>query len=205
MRLWLVSSLIATQAFAGPHAVLTLGAHHGGSVKTVGQGWLGLFPEALRPVKVKLVKVRDPVDDDTRPAAVMTGIDVSVEGAEQPELLLKGLPPGPVSRLAIPEGGEGTSPKQLGDATLTQTTKGEVHQYVLARGAVTQVLYAQTGGDTDGWRLVWAGDLDHDGEVDLILTAAPHYNTSTTRLFLSSQARKAQLVREVAHLTVTGC
>jgi len=53
--------------------------------------------------------------------------------------------------------------------------------------------------------LRWAGDLDGDGKLDLILAADHHYNLSTTRLFLSSRAKKGELVQEVAKFSTSGC
>ena len=52
---------------------------------------------------------------------------------------------------------------------------------------------------------IWAGDLDRDGELDLLVDATFHYNVSNWTLWLSSGADSGELVGEVATLTTTGC
>lgn len=208
MRRALLCLLVASPALAGPPALLTLGVHHGDEVKKPGQGWLGLYAKRLAPVTVTLTRVHDPIVDEEKPDAVKTGVEVAVAGAEQPLLLVKGLPArevAPLPLVGLPALG-GDAPVQLGDATLTSTPHGKTgRQLVLARGGVAQVLYQFDDGDTDGWALRWAGDLDGDGKLDLLLTADHHYSVSTLRLFLSSRAKKGQLVREVATFRTTGC
>ena len=55
-------------------------------------------------------------------------------------------------------------------------------------------------------RLIWAGDLDGDGRVDLVLDDRPHYAISSGyRLFLSRVAPTKALVREVASFTTVSC
>ncbi len=53
--------------------------------------------------------------------------------------------------------------------------------------------------------LLWAGDLDGDDRLDLLLSPNYHYNVSTLTLFLSSQAPKDKLVVMAAKFTATGC
>ena len=207
MRLAVLVVLLASPAFAQPVALLTLGAHHGGEVKKPGQGWLGLYATRLAPVTVAVTRVHDPIDDDGKPDSVKSGVEVTVPGDEQPLVLVKGLAAREVKPLSL-EGLpalSGDAPVTLGDATLTSVPQGKGRQLVLSRGGVAQVLYQHAEGDTDGWLLRWAGDLDGDGQLDLLLTADHHYDLSTLRLFLSSKAKKGQLVREVATFRTTGC
>lgn len=112
-------------------------------------------------------------------------------------LLLDGLPPL-----------SGDAPLILGEATLVSVPQGKGRRLVLSRGGREQLLYQHAEGDTGdtgGWHLRWAGDLDGDGQLDLLLAADHHSNLSTLRLFLSSRAKKGGLVREVATLRTTGC
>lgn len=44
----------------------------------------------------------------------------------------------------------------------------------------------------------WAGDLDHDGRLDLLVTFSPKYSYHPRQLLLSSGARSGELVAEVA-------
>lgn len=53
--------------------------------------------------------------------------------------------------------------------------------------------------------LLFAGDLDRDGELDLLFDTTHHYNISRPTLFLSSQAGPGELLREVATHEATGC
>lgn len=53
--------------------------------------------------------------------------------------------------------------------------------------------------------LRWAGDLDRDGRLDLLIDVSDHYNVSQPTLFLSSQARDDELVHQAAELRSVGC
>lgn len=53
--------------------------------------------------------------------------------------------------------------------------------------------------DTDSAQLMWAGDLDHDGRLDLIISTDHEDGRSAdTCLYLSSAAGKHQIVKKVA-------
>ena len=52
--------------------------------------------------------------------------------------------------------------------------------------------------------LLWAGDLDGDGKVDLLFEDSG-YNWSSSRLFLSSAAKRGEAVAEVGQFYTTGC
>ncbi len=91
--------------------------------------------------------------------------------------------------------------EKCGDQLLPNKAK-----LVLTFGASNQVLYSLAGcGDDAGWSLIWAGDLDGDGKLDLYVNVTQHYNVSERKLFLSSQAQKGQLVKEIAEFVTTGC
>ena len=55
-----------------------------------------------------------------------------------------------------------------------------------------------------GAGLLWAGDLDRDGRLDLLLDLSEHYNMSLPTLFLSSAAADSDLVAPVARLVRRG-
>jgi hypothetical protein len=59
--------------------------------------------------------------------------------------------------------------------------------------------------ETPGWHLLWAGDADRDGKLDLYFNLSSHFNTTERRLFLSSQANPGELVKEVAKFVTQGC
>jgi hypothetical protein len=54
-------------------------------------------------------------------------------------------------------------------------------------------------------RLIFAGDLDRDGRLDLIFDTTDHYNLSRPTLFLSGAAGKGDMVRGVATHDAVGC
>ncbi len=57
-----------------------------------------------------------------------------------------------------------------------------------------------------GCDLLWAGDLDGDTRVDLLVDCVDHYNVQVSwTLFLSSAARDGELVHAVAELLAVGC
>jgi hypothetical protein len=77
---------------------------------------------------------------------------------------------------------------------------------VLVFGELRQVLFSlQECGNDASWSLIWAGDLDRDGKLDLYVSVTQHYNVSQRKLFLSSTAGDKQLVREVAEFITSGC
>lgn len=54
-------------------------------------------------------------------------------------------------------------------------------------------------------RLVWAGDLDRDGRIDLLMDLTHDYNLTHLALFLSSAAKEGEFVGLVAEWITTGC
>ena len=81
---------------------------------------------------------------------------------------------------------------------------------ILTQGERTQKLFDAAGpGTTNDPALVvscdephftvhWAGDLDRDGRLDMLVTFSHKYSYHPRQLFLSSGARSDELVAEVA-------
>ena len=70
---------------------------------------------------------------------------------------------------------------------------------VLAHAGRTQVLYATEGFvDEPHFEIVWAGDLDRDGKLDLIVNLHRKYSVHPYRLLLSTRASRDSLVGEAA-------
>jgi hypothetical protein len=77
---------------------------------------------------------------------------------------------------------------------------------VLSSGESRQVLYSLVDcGSEAGWYLNWAGDIDRDGKLDLLMSVGQGMYDAAQKLFLSSKARKGRLVKEVAELRSGGC
>jgi hypothetical protein len=80
-------------------------------------------------------------------------------------------------------------------------------------GGVIQVLATFPALDTGGkvnsldieQYVMFAGDLDHDGKLDLLANVSGHWNEWRPALFLSSAAKEGELVGRVAELVATGC
>lgn len=205
--------------------VLEVGSFHGEEVKAIDRSrWLALIERdgrfALEETQIRVNIVKDELLDAEQEK--MTGKEVAVEGEGTVLFLISArqrLSTGPVVTVPLPQADE-LSPTRYAlrlassDYVLEATkldankmlTKGS--EIVLARGEVRQVLYSLNGKeepDEPHWRLVWAGDLDGDGKLDLYLHASYHYNLSQGRLFLSSGAENGKLVREVALFETTGC
>lgn len=51
----------------------------------------------------------------------------------------------------------------------------------------------------------WAGDLDRDGKLDLLIELASHANVSSLTLLLSSPAKENKLLEPVAQFVTQGC
>lgn len=60
-------------------------------------------------------------------------------------------------------------------------------------------------GDDASPSLLFAGDLDRDGKLDLLFDTTDHYNVSRPTLFLSSQAKPGELLHRVAQYESVGC
>jgi hypothetical protein len=85
---------------------------------------------------------------------------------------------------------------------------------ILRSGAVRQTLFTYRSFFSEGQRIwaserpptvLWAGDLDLDGGLDILLDTSDHYNVTEMRLFLSSAVQREPLPSEVARFTHTGC
>ncbi len=53
--------------------------------------------------------------------------------------------------------------------------------------------------------ILWSGDIDRDGKLDLLINTSNHYNLYQPTLYLSSRAAKGKLLRKMASFRATGC
>ncbi|MFZ6656976.1 hypothetical protein [Undibacterium sp. TJN19] len=69
-----------------------------------------------------------------------------------------------------------------------------------------QYLFDYTENQEDNnAKLIWVGDLDHDGKLDFIFDTSSQYNVTELRLYLSGKADKGDLLKLVAKRKSTGC
>jgi hypothetical protein len=208
-----------------PVRLLMVGTFHGDEVTArSGEVWLGLFPTAdgyaLRATTLKVKAVRDEILDGENER---TGKEVTVGDSREPLFLVKATPrlrpraavPTVFAgesffekdshvRLAGPDGGEyllTVDSVQMASVEAPDPVPYSV--LTLALGGVTQRL--STTPDHVTLRLLWAGDVDGDGKLDLLLDLPSNDNTSEHRLFLSTAARNGELVRQVAVFETVGC
>lgn len=85
--------------------------------------------------------------------------------------------------------------------------RGQDSDHLLARmtGYRERGSAAMSHSDDGMQQLLYAGDLDRDGKLDLIFDTSDHYNLSRPTLFLSSGALDGAPLRAVAHHEATGC
>ena len=211
--------------------VIEPGEFHGEEVSAQsGEKWLGLhitddYHSMLLHYRLTIEAVNDLTVDEEGQS---TGKKVSVDLPLAPLFLIKGarnVSAGPVTTVFD----EGARSGTLGESSALTLNLGEQSyvlkvtgsedtakcpdqslprnaRLVLVNGEFKQVLYSlQDCGSDPSWSLVWAGDLDRDGKLDLYVNVTQHYNSSERKLFLSSQASEGQLVKEAAEFVTSGC
>lgn len=74
------------------------------------------------------------------------------------------------------------------------------------RNRTEQIIAGAQGFNDREFNFIWAGDIDGDGLLDLIMDMSSHYNVMRYTLFLSSQAEKGEIFKRVEEFkTVGGC
>lgn len=212
-------------------SVLLPGSHHGDEVRySSGTGWYALVvPEGvakLEPVTLKVRWVHDPVlDGDDKLKGPFSGKNVTFNPPFNAVILLKSsvLKAGEVRTALLVGENSGLMPKTytLGNRQYSLRLNGGCVgnelpcSWVLSDGVSKQALHelyvgfsSENSFDTDSTNtgVIWAGDLDGDGKLDLILDVSNHYNSvADIRVFFSTAARKGQLVGKVGWFKAVGC
>ena len=217
-------------ALAAAFALQPVGTFHGDeTIARDGERWLALRtdgPPALVATTARVKAVNDPVEDDEHGRS---GREVA-SGVEGAEWLLRGgtLRAGPVVPAtgdapdrALPEPGRpallrlgartyrlsldcGPTPASPASCALRLAEGGRAQTLLRVAASRGDDGRLQLGDDA-GPVLLFAGDLDRDGRLDLLLDTTDHYNLSQPVLLLSSQATPRELVRAVATHRSTGC
>jgi hypothetical protein len=209
--------------------ILATGAFHGAEMKhTSGESFLAMVEHkdgtwSLDPVRIRVSRVHDPIVDEIETAK--TGRNVEVEGFEG--LLIRGtrLQAGRVAT-ATPSVanldiydvhtfvfGKTRATVRYRCANAPDADGSVDCSLVLESNGIIQEL-GTIGAYQDGPKLVlpdvlpqlyFAGDLDRDGKLDLLIDMQRHYNEWHPVLFLSTAAGEGELVRKTAELVTTGC
>ena len=229
----LLTVLILTDVRPAPNVaeIISPGEHHGHEVPANTPGvWFALVADdagaSLRRVRVSVATVKDEVVDE---GAEMTGKRVDVSPAVEPIALVRGidgLKPRrvPTALVGQPVDEAGISARlgvlayQLFMRCAEQPPiEGQRQRHcdlVLRVDTREQVLFtyrAYYEGSDWIWAserqptVLWAGDVDADGRVDLLLETSNHYNVGEMRLFVSRGTGPSALVQEGAAHTTTGC
>ena len=203
--------------------LIETGIFHAGEVADADAGaWLGLFPNekgyAWHDVVVNVKPVRDEAVDKPNQR---TGREASVVGGARPVFLVRG---GEDLRVASVDGFRELEQRALLNGDTIKLTIGN-EQFTLrvtnprrhadadmagsslelASNGVTQMLYsAPEDANEPAWEVLWAGDLDGDGKLDLYLQLGDHYNVAERILFVSTKAAPGQLVGRFAVFRTVG-
>jgi hypothetical protein len=229
--LLIVCAMSNIQAQCTDMSILHTGLFHSREVSPTQAGqWLGLCqtPKGweLRQVDVKIERRADIiVGDDRDDPAKWTGWKIAVDNDVEPLFLVRGIPDAnlgfveslfvgktmvmPGSPLVL---GQGESHAQLsarGKRSNDKYNSYGILDYILVlySGGRSQELVSVKGADPgeDSIEVLWVGDLDADGKLDLLLDTGNHYNVTEYSLYLSSCAQKDELVRCVARFRSVGC
>jgi hypothetical protein len=187
---------------------------------------------SLVATTLKVRAVRDELFDETD---ALTGLEISSPDDDRVIAYLQGtsLRPGMIEAAAVASMDQGAAglPYELTFrdqlyhlSSHCEQQSRDVHaqqpqfdcRIELRTGGHAQVLSKLTGyrenqaatmslGDDASPVLIFAGDLDRDGKLDLIFNTTDHYNVSRPTLFLSSQSKSGELLHEVARYESIGC
>ncbi len=165
--------------------------------------------DVLQPVEVRYTRT---------PWAIADGLqwNVRVDGCKGRSLLVRDLPkvdaPRPLPRAVV---GNARGPRitlRFGEQRYVITdhkrgveSEGIKHRVVIrsSSGGRKQVLFNEEG-ERDP-EIVWAGDLDGDGKLDLLINVPCHESATDVRLFLSTAAKGDALVGQVASQYTGSC
>lgn len=206
-------------------SLLSVGNFHKGEVKArSGERRMGLVKNgsesAWQFFPVEVQNVKDPLldGDDQK-----SGTAVKVLSGE-PLFLIRGAeamarkkvktvrfdPLGPVLADQTPiqlscQDCKGSLSMRIVDVKGGAGNAGRSSRLVLEGEKISQVLYEWPEGfDDQHCELIWAGDLNGDGKIDLLMNLSDHYNVNEMTLLLSSKRQKVILVEKVAVFRRTG-
>lgn len=192
--------------------------------------WFGLFKSnneySLSETKVFFNRVNDPVLDENDEDK--TGWEVSASVKDTCVVLIEKLPyfiDGKISNVKIPENiypeenfkfsykgieytlfATGKKKKEQSDADWIVVSNYKLYLSAVIDGKKkTELLVSKKDFDDQMIQIMFAGDLDDDNKLDLIINTASHYNVSSPTLYLSKPAEKGRIIKPVGIFTTVGC
>ncbi len=222
--------LVIDKELAKTYKILVPGVFNRSVVRDIdGKEWYGLFKTVsgcvLEPVEIKTKSCPAPFSG--RPGDT-SGVSITVEHPLEPLLLVgssHGFKTGSIST-------HFTGDRFIQAGVLIRLGK---HCFLTALGLVTDVgwrhpsdiptfnyqvlllkypfsrddrqilIQHESAAGESTPSLLWAGDLDRDGQLDLLLDISNHYAARHYVLYMSSEADAGDLVKPVAELFRSGC
>lgn len=193
--------------------------------------WMGLFKSGkqvyLKETEIKLSRVHDVILD---PEGEKTGWDVKAKQKDTALFLFSGIPAltptadvpfRVISHQLIQYETENDNERYFDFLGSQYVYKVEANaqegqgyglkdfKFILGRneGKVwnEQLLYQLDFSHDAGGVILFSGDLDGDGFLDLILNTSDHYNVYQPTLYLSSYANEDRLLKRIVHHRSVGC
>jgi hypothetical protein len=229
----IVMVVSALPLFAGsPVELLRTGSFHGDEVAPNSAGpWFALVFDSdgahLQSAEVSITAEVDPLLDDEGEAS---GRAVTITPPIEAVVLLRGiatLKPGRIPTALIDQTIErgdtvavSVGPRHytfamhcVRHAPFDSQQQQDCH-LTLEEGTAESSLFtylAYSDGDQMQWgsertpMVIWAGDIDGDDRLDVLLDTSNHSNGEDTTLYLSSLAAPGQVVKSVASFASFGC
>jgi hypothetical protein len=192
--------------------------------------WFGLFKNnndySLLETKVSFKRVNDPILDENEEDK--TGWEVTAQAKDSCLILIEKLPyfiDGNITSVKIPESiypderfkfsyknveytlfATGKKKKEQSDSDWIVVSNYKLYLKTVVDGKeATELLVAKKNFDDQMIKLIFAGDLDDDNKLDLIIDTASHYNVSSPTLYLSKPAEKGKAIKPVGVFATVGC
>lgn len=227
IRIAVISLLVlaVSPCFAAQQLITTFTFHGDEVTAKAGDYWIAITPTQKKKVPLKIAIVNDPVIDEGNKK---TGKAVSATGVK-PIFLVKdtqNVGPGTCVTVLNTETELWKKPAvklKLGAKSYEVELKLKVGKKQSPEDTYTPAhctVFVKTGNSSDAIldrdciadlqgleapRILWAGDIDMDGQLDLLIDGTLESNVSKLMLFTSSTATKGKLLKKVAEFTTTGC
>lgn len=227
IRIAVISILIlaVSPCFAAQQLITTATFHGDEVTAKAGDYWIAITRTQKIKVPLKIKIVNDPINDE---ANKKTGKAVSATGIK-PIFLVKDIAnvsPGSCVTVLNTETELWKKPAvklTLGTKKYEVELKLKVGKKQSPEDSYTPAhctVFVKTGNSSDAIldkdcvadlqgleapRILWAGDIDADGKLDLLIDGTTQTNVSNLMLYTSSAAAKGKLLKKVAEFTTTGC
>ncbi|MBE8727881.1 hypothetical protein [Flavobacterium hungaricum] len=212
--------------------ILNLGVFHRGEVDPdlEKKTWFGLFKNhdnyTFLKTNIAIKSAYDPVLDEDE--SEHTGWEVSVAEKDTCVILIEKYPyfiDKKVEAVKLPEkiypqgnfefqflgvqyilSATGKKKKESEDSDAFVLSDYKLYLTANSNGKATKTLLVEKKNfDDQIIKIIFAGDIDGDSKLDLIIDTAAHYNVSSPTLYLSKEAGKEEVVRPVGVFTTVGC